>query len=316
MNPQQEQKLKELIRTSFVLNDIERQEWLALLGLMNDKQVFELEKILSTHLPPAGPSASSVTLERKETPLKPAAGHILNMPKPVQPVFQTKPSLPTNAGSGHKMPSEPVNAFKGKLRAMLQEKELPAGQEPLELEGPEVIRPKPSVFSSSIKNNVPKPEPPVSTPMPVFNLPIPKKPQVPVAVPSPVKLVSEQVKLPSLEHSDARVKTEQLEPMPNNFMQSLEEIAQLSVGSWLKYQSMVQAKLIHYAATAGMHEVLFRLEKSPAFKTYIDTGLKLLSSPDKSFDKFVTEAGLGPRLYSKAQFEAFADMLRHIQAGK
>ena len=48
MNPQQLEKLKGLIHTSGILNESERAEWLALLELMNDKQLGELEKILNS----------------------------------------------------------------------------------------------------------------------------------------------------------------------------------------------------------------------------------------------------------------------------
>lgn len=56
-------------------------------------------------------------------------------------------------------------------------------------------------------------------------------------------------------------------------------------------------------------EVLFYLEKSPLYQTYLDTGRAALSSPAGTFP----EQWEGKSLMSKAEFEAFSDLLKSIQ---
>ena len=53
MTTEKLENLKRLINTSPILNVSERAEWLALLDLMNDKQLLELEKILNSNQKPA-----------------------------------------------------------------------------------------------------------------------------------------------------------------------------------------------------------------------------------------------------------------------
>ncbi len=81
MNLQQIEKLKGLIQTSPVLNSAERDEWLMLLDLMNEKQMQELEKILAS-----APAQSSESYKRQA----PAS----MLPKPMPAVVATAPKEP------------------------------------------------------------------------------------------------------------------------------------------------------------------------------------------------------------------------------
>lgn len=317
MNPQQEQKLKELIHTSPVLNDTERQEWLALLDLMNDKQVLELEKILSTQQPAPGPTVASVTQAPPKPPTMPAAAnlsHILNAPHPVVTKPQTTPvpTAPAPAPTHGGMPQPFFNTFKTRLHDMLEEKELPAAPPSKELSAPEVIRPKPPVPPAVPRPTVVPPKPPLAA-TPKAAVP----PPLPSAKPS---LLAQGVgalksSVPTAP-AHAGLPTPKPIPLPGALLATLDEVAQLSVDTWVKYHEGIQPKLVAFVQNAGLHEVLFRLEKSPAYKTYIDTGIKVLSSPNGSFENLDTQGGLKPRFYSKEQFEIFTDMLRHVQAGK
>jgi hypothetical protein len=54
------------------------------------------------------------------------------------------------------------------------------------------------------------------------------------------------------------------------------------------------------------------LEKSPVYKAYLATGLKLLSE-ETSFEQLAEKSSLSEFL-TKSQFEKFADLLLKIQA--
>ncbi len=153
MNLELVQKLRQLIRDSTILNPGEKQEWDALLELMNDMQMRELEKILA----PAPKVSSFIKPEAKPLPqvehkevlpmkievvkpkeeskpqtnfVKPPLGHIVNLPsfakasegKP--PTFGS--SSPKFEGIDREGKKNPSN-FMQKLKAILREPELPAG---------------------------------------------------------------------------------------------------------------------------------------------------------------------------------------------
>lgn len=111
MTPRQQQ-LKVLIETSAVLTPMERQDWLDMLELMNDKQLGELEIIL-------------------KTPNFPKLSHIANLPagvklesKPAQ-----KPAVP-----------DPKTKWLDDMKLVLSEKELPAPH--IEPKRPPAIQPQ------------------------------------------------------------------------------------------------------------------------------------------------------------------------------
>lgn len=98
---------------------------------------------------------------------------------------------------------------------------------------------------------------------------------------------------------------------PPRSLDTLESLAQLELNDW--QQSPPEdfiAKLRHLAAKFGYFEVIFHLEKSPLFKAYLNTGLKLLSSKGTFED---LENAEEDGYFSKESFEMFVDMLSKIQ---
>ncbi len=179
MNLELVQKLRQLIASSSILNPNEKQEWDALLELMNDKQMRELENILSEKLSSSAKAAADKNVESvKPQTAKPLGGiSVVSKPVEQQPVkqnatvqMQVKPALPfkiepvkpkeeekpqnnfAKPALGHiinlpkfgapqnllaKQPNVGVNqaqsnagkaTFLQKLKAILKEPELPAGQ--------------------------------------------------------------------------------------------------------------------------------------------------------------------------------------------
>ena len=159
-------QLQSLINSSPLLNQNERTEWLALLEVMNDKQVVELERILAAsgkeqetrersgipstspglatpksasdfgepRLRPPSPSLGEGDIEKAMRPQMPKLSHIMNLPK-----FQSAPQISRQPLPGGSKPAsvavsqpaagEKLGGFFQKIQSMLAEKELTAGKQ-------------------------------------------------------------------------------------------------------------------------------------------------------------------------------------------
>ncbi len=171
MNFQQAEKLKKLIQTSPVLNSAERDEWLILLDLMNEKQMQELEKILSSNQQinksvnqqisrPASQSISKSAISSQ--PLS----HIMNLPRISETPVMQKPHSSLAA-----LPKKTSPGFFTRIKSILAEKELPAGLKKDELR---LMPPPPHAHSqggklsldSKSSRQIPKSPPVVPRPRP------------------------------------------------------------------------------------------------------------------------------------------------------
>ena len=116
MDPNKMQRLTQLVQSSSILNAQEKAEWLSLMGLMNDKQLSELEEILkpvpSSVAPvsatPLQQSAPISTPRPSPTPspikeaLIPSLSHISNLPNQmVDPRLSPKPTPQTSGPEQH-----------------------------------------------------------------------------------------------------------------------------------------------------------------------------------------------------------------------
>lgn len=78
LDPAKMQKLTQLVQSSSILNAQEKAEWLSLIGLMNDKQLAELEEILqSSAMPISTPATRQSPVMEAPTP---SLSHISNLP--------------------------------------------------------------------------------------------------------------------------------------------------------------------------------------------------------------------------------------------
>ena len=181
-------KLIKLIQTSPILTPVERSEWLALLDLMNQKQLAELEAILITEQKPKSQPVSPISPPaalRQTFPPKPAAPQLAAQPKPavVKPHETQIPQLShiTNVPNfGSHLAAKPAFAlaqkpaqaappqekktstFSDKLKFLVTEKELPSGKHnnPAPVTQPPVIKPQPAVPSLNLKTQPPAQKPP------------------------------------------------------------------------------------------------------------------------------------------------------------
>ncbi len=336
MTEAQKQNLTSLIKTSAILNEAEREEWLMLLGLMNDKQMGELERILT-------PKPPEVKTEAKKTSLS----HIVNLPKPETP--QKAPEKPVI------QPQKNFSKFAEHLNQILAEKDLPVGEKPVQAN-----LPKPVVPIKPIPKPTPPPPPkppmvpnqssvydimPVVVEQPIYlkkSLP-PKMAQEPVEdswVQSPEvsnKIINKIIDNPSSPHMEeprpepeihaglqnqgslmraAMMKQRESATAPvspkaelssNIKLKEVADVSLLNLQQWkLENPLAITKRLKELVASHGYHEVLFNLQKSPVYNNYIDSGLKSLES-GKSF------VGLGEDYMNKKQFEDFTDLLRELQ---
>jgi hypothetical protein len=341
MLPDETNKIKSLVNTSTILSASEKTEWLALLDVMNDKQLGELEGILVSSKQPAVSSkqAAPVTFNQPKavTPPKPAVmqmpklSHIMNLPNFTPTFAKTtaeplpQPPLGAPQADAGKKPS----AFASKLKAIFKEKELPAGLPELELEEGH----KSQNTEHRTQNKQDQKIPPAA-PKPIFTLkeqPL-AKPQVVKPIPTPLKVLPpvpkpknvsfgifhdpvnpvnlKPVLAPKLSPA-AAPKILKPELLNEPQMNSLQDLAVLEPGT-LRATSLdgLTKKIKLLIGKYGYFEVIFNIEKSRLYKNYIGTGLKLLSGQTgfESLDR------LDEDYLSKEEFEKFTDLLSKIQA--
>lgn len=321
-------KLIELIRNSSILSPRERAEWTALLELMNDKQINELEKILSV----------AEDQDRAVAPVR---------PQPPKPALQSTPSTPAKLLRNLQPPAKPGRPLEDikrsqtftRLKDILEEKELSPGHpEPVkELELP----PPKLVASQSEQPVLSRPAPPVAKPVPPAP---PAKPKAgadlssllakklagqdsilrgPVLPKAPIKqTVSPQVqgeglnlgvelgKVRGLEQAGKVFETarrpevlhrEHLYEKPN--ITSLQGLSQLTYSNFSATHAEELFEIIKTLIKQhGFHDTRVYLEQSPLYSTYLETGAKILAGQAD----FVQD---WEGLMSQADFEKFADLL-------
>lgn len=303
MQPGYHAKIKNLIKISSVLAEAERADWLSMVDLMNDKQLVELEKILSSGLAHAAPVAGSSSAPRP----------------PVQPLqaAAASPSPPQR-------PSAAVQRFSDRVERMVQTAELREGYPKDEPELPppppaprQIPVPQPVDVASLLRRRAeaavslpsrpasvvaarpPAPPPPVSPPK--KPLP-PAPPPPPPETPSPAAL------------KDRPTRAFPPSPRPSVELRTLEELSAFGVTNWLGYPSgEFAAKLQQLMVRFGYHSVVFSLEKSPLFKSYVDTGVEILNQ--RANFGTSEDGALSMQHLSRREFERLSDVFRQLHIG-
>lgn len=373
MQPERFAKIRKMVEISKLLGEAEREEWLELMELMNDKQLLELETIL---MAPAnkGKPLTAILGGHDEPASRASLSHIMNLPgdthgKPVhhpEPFAAlrstqkpgVKPAVPSVAPQAHK-PS-----FKEKLAGMLAEKELPAGKpsvpaglpahtspiqpvpkpapsapvaatplrsllklaRPKEIpkheahllvEKKSAVAPKPAQPASAkpagtplkavaVSGGVGGPKLPDNAPAKVFDRVIKQQPgqayKNPSAAPSqvaPQTAASAEPSGPAGKPEDAG--KNQFESYTGTIDQiSPEDLYDVGMDNVVDF-------IKDYIRSYGYHDAIFKLEKSPLYQAYIQTGLAALSGK-KPQDKNIV-------LLTREEFEQVADLLGKIRTG-
>ncbi|HMR55104.1 MAG TPA: hypothetical protein PKD34_00730 [Candidatus Doudnabacteria bacterium] len=232
-DPAKIKKLTDLVESSSILNPQEKSEWLALMQLMNDKQLSELEEILK----PATPvSTSSVTTGQAESVNTPPLSHISNLPSQmVDPRIKARPL---------EMFHSPQSA-KPVVKTPVQSPRVPEPRPQPRVQTPSPVIPKvqPVIRTEPVVSSPQKP-PQTVTPKPTFNT-------EPVIPPN-----REQIKVP-----------------PVIQLSSLEEASTLtSAALHEQTREGFYKAIMGLAEQFGYFQVLSNFEQSSLYKDYIVYG--------------------------------------------
>lgn len=304
MQNQEIDKIKNLIAVSTILSPSEKAEWLALLGLMNDRQLAELEKILNSgaHAKPA-PIVQKVLSDNKPVvspfpaaPKKAAApfkipplSHIVNLPKnfsgqpPVLPkpssqgvspealakrILQDKPQSQISGGAAN---------FAAKLKSIFSEKELSA----------------PAAAQKPQQPGSPKESPvPIISAAPVKPSTVPVKPIAPI-IPKPINRVAEPIaQKPSTSSVEATPKV--LEKIPGPLFPEKPQLQQAQVN--ISATSVnISGELKQPAQGAGQKTPIVGLKpplqnlKPKIPSQVLNSGLNFSKTPAKNTEDLVAE---------------------------
>ncbi|HYF04588.1 MAG TPA: hypothetical protein VEA59_00285 [Patescibacteria group bacterium] len=239
-------KIKNLLETTKVLDAAEKQEWLTLLPLMNDKQLIDLESLLSVSAAPQEPVA-------KREPLKSVG--------PPKIVSTQRP-----------MDLSYINA----------DPRVVDGIKPLPHEPLPVPPPAPKPTPAQPLPVEPTPPPPgaqsiLSTQAPP---PVPQPPQVPIPGDKPVDSRSESG-MTKEEPGVAKV----VPSGPFNAPKSAQDIMALGPDA-VKAGAVgtLVGVLQHFITSWGYFNLLFLVHKSPLYAAYLTYGQnKLDGKPDNTF---------------------------------
>jgi len=362
----QKDNIKALVQSSPLLNDTEREEWLSLMEVMDDKQILELQKILDPNSSNEGVAANNSFLS-----------HIVNMPQPTNASTSGKIELKIeNAKSGslsqrtvddgktainQQANKKEFGSFAENLHNIMSEKDLPPGEDTghLNIPGKDgqiqtspvvagfVKQPEPSAIPLTQKS---KPVAlsdsarvkPVSINLSEISKDFTQPASSVQAAPEPPRvglqnqdaLVKAQIYRQQAEAlhrrtaiagstpSPASVKpvTPDLSPLKKPVVadvkiSSLQDVSSLSPRIWkpANYSGVVKRlkDLIH---SYNYHDVIFNLESSLLYKSYISTGVEVLKNGTNFEDLGANASSLEEVYLSHEDFEAFTDLLREIQA--
>lgn len=299
MQAGQYEKLKKLIEASHVLDPAEKSQWLEMLPLMNDKQLFELEGVLNAPAQSSAP-VKSQAIQPTQTPA-PAnnsrLSHISNLPTSLNGP-QNNPAKPSTNPVPLSQTSKPVPSpsritFANQAQRPPQPAQVKqATQVPLSpLQTPSQTPSQTRRYSEELL----KQKSLQTSPGPV----IPKEPikTNPTASPS-INLASEQSRSrkPGLDYRNL------LTGGPQK-ISLLSDVANMTAATYrVLHSSGFLSALEQLVKSEGYFNVWFAIEKSPLYKLYLHTGeLMLTNSTDES-------------ILTKEEFESLTDIFREIQA--
>ena len=277
-----EQKLKQiqgLVKNATVLSEQEKNEWMALIELMNDKQIAELEEILQKPKPepvaPAQPQPQPVPQQQPRVQAtSPTLSHISNLPNQLSDqkqdplTFQQAPS-PTATGSHQAVSAAPP-------------------QTP-----PPQAAPRPT----------PTPMPPHSQVAPLRPRSVPEPVSMPAPTPKPIEAVPMPPVTPlSIPKSTYRNDSASLNTM---VLTKFEDISKLTSSALHQQNRELFHKTINeLAAQYGYFQVVTNLEQSPLYQDYLGYGKNMLMGKKDNL------------ALSQEEFEFIADILLSLKVNR
>lgn len=284
MQQDQYDKIKGLIQSSPVLQDAERAAWIAMLPVMNDKQVADLFGILRTKAP-------SPVIDNSPAP---HLRHISNLPTEIEYPSHlravSKPQVQV-----HPQNSKVNQTFAQKLDQQLKEKEISAAPARKLLEDEEQIEQhiKPKLVLPFEQNHGIKVQKQTAQFVPLIkNKPLQINPSA-GGEESPIKL-----------HPEALNVLESVLPLP---LVKVEELATVTTAN-LRQQGYdyLSQKAHVLQSKAGYFATVLYFEKSPLYQDYLKTGSILLQPNTTVSDDLPL---------SKTEFEQITDLLADLARG-
>lgn len=327
MQVDQQQKLAQLIKTSQVLHNDERQAWLAMLSVMNDKQASDLFGILNMPL-----TKKSIQFEpdTDKDQKQPSLRHIANLPtemayhmdsgsSPSQPVAVKRVQSERTPAPKQTAPrpAAPHPDMAQVIKQRLEEKELPPSHEPSPLRLSEHGEPfaKPVVRQSQPVTSGEDAE--IQT---MRRKIVEPQQDRPVLKARPDQQTNEYIPLDQLlkerkNRADVReatrvaveAETNDKNPLadPIQELKTIDDVSACSLKT-LRNQGFksLNDQFIALVRKHGYFAVSLRFEQSPLYKQYLEAGKGWLLS--NSVDS-------SSNVFSKAEFEKVTDFLRNMQ---
>jgi hypothetical protein len=308
MQAPQIEKLTQLIQISPVLRADEREAWLAMLPVMNDKQASDLESILMSKPVSSNPQAQSPVLSpvrQQEKMVMPQLRHITNLPTNVP--FETAPAQEIKNNIEDVKPVTKLDVAQI-IKHQVEEKELPSGQDhiPLELEAPhsknieEIKRPIHQVIpqSDGVKAILERRNVPLQKSSPFIPLDELLK-QRHARMDLPVKPLEPMTQ----SHKSEAVNTG---PSGNQPLEKLEDVSRCDLKN-LQSQgfSGINDWLVSQVRKYGYFQVMLRFEKSPLYKAYLEAGNTMLLKNSSEYNKLPKEI-----------FEQIVDLIKNMQVSQ
>ena len=303
LNEQKLKQIQNLVKNATVLSDQEKNEWMALIELMNDKQIAELEEILQkpkpepVAQPQPQPQVVAMPPTTPPTPTTP--------PKPMPPTrpvpsASQAPSVPTPVPA-----PKPVSASSLSHISNLPNQLSDQKQDPL------VFQPAASPAAKSAAPPVPSvtqpaPSRPAPIPMPRPSQTAPVRPRsipMPPSSPKPTEAVPMPPVTPlSIPQSTPRDVSSSMNTM---VLSKFEDIINLTSSALHQQNRETFHKTINeLAAQYGYFQVVTNLEQSPLYQDYLNYGKSMLMGKKDNL------------ALSQEEFEFIADILLSLKVNR
>jgi hypothetical protein len=313
MQPDQVQRLTQLIKTSNILRTEEREAWLAMLPVMNDKQANDLFGILSVKPVPAN-LPKQPALHQGGKFKTPPLRHITNLPSDM--ALQQPSSLIRNTASEtrpspseHSTPKERAS-FGTVLKQRVEEKELSAGPNFTEITNgkkqpakiPVQVRTVRDPELESMKNKIAEPRNEV-----------PVRQRVPLQQKNDFIPLDDLLKDQQQRHLAAEERHKQEDSVTTTVsVNQSREVVKLEDVQHCGPETlrnlgfeMLKEQLVQLVRKVGYFAVVLRLEKSLLYQAYIQSG-----------NAWLLSGGADKTLLSKQEFEQVTDLMRSLQVSQ
>ncbi|HVY67967.1 MAG TPA: hypothetical protein VHA30_03695 [Patescibacteria group bacterium] len=216
------------------------------------------------------------------------------------------------------------------MEKIMEEKELPAGEEEKELPGKAAPAPAPAEpvihIPEKPKNSPPLQPAPAPEPKPAAK-PAGKEEAFTPGLNNPKLILNAQLNRAAQNAAAKAAPHPAPKPVPAPpaakppeehaiRLASLDQIAKLTPKDWKRESAPAFVQSLRgLIKQFGYHDVMFSLEKSPLYKAYVDTGLTILKNQTDFAELAKQAPGFRDMYLMREDFESLADVLRQLPVG-